>query len=338
MRIFFSAFIIYIVARLVRETIFYEKTGVAGRKLMDLLTFAYIIMFLYSAFISAYISTHLLTLKFQGRHADLYYYIILSLLFFPLMLIKMHSDFLGTLSIYIWSFVIPMFFFRDSFRRKLGVYIFFISTIIVSEMMSLTPVFMIKNILSVFGGPKYVDWFDTNTLFIGMAINCILGVFICVKITLVIRRYFNNDQIKALCCLGIPLILITLSQALVLYTNESSNLILRSAAYWLITSVGYYLIHIGVKDLCFRESQRIAKEEQIHLIQSQLAFSQQLADEYRNLRKFNHDTANHLLALQHLMNNGNYREAADYCSALIASSRHYSKPETENIYNETENP
>ncbi|WP_373218536.1 hypothetical protein [Ruminococcus sp. 5_1_39BFAA] len=54
------------------------------------------------------------------------------------------------------------------------------------------------------------------------------------------------------------------------------------------------------------------KEKNILLAKAQLESSKKMEQEYRKLRKWNHDIENHLLSLSYLMDMKKYEEAAAY--------------------------
>ena len=281
----------------------------------------FFLMVPYLSWTLTYFTLNLLTPKKWVQTHRRLFYIIALFAFFVMSAIKTYSATLGVNLIQ--GFVILTIFlcFEDRISKKIAGYLFFeliavmIEAIVTSLYVTIRSLIPIPEI-TFFELPKQTGLLDMIGISICMVVVGIIFYRTEVKILKQCISYLN---VWTFFQLMLPLIVPVLCQGIVLDQTENPQFPLLAAIYWLLCLICYPLFLFGVRALRKQGRKRQRKNQQLLIAKEQLAFSQQSEEEYASLRKWNHDSENHLLALAYLMESDKTAHAAEYVESLLSS-------------------
>ncbi|MDO4273036.1 MAG: hypothetical protein Q4D16_05135 [Eubacteriales bacterium] len=225
------------------------------------------------------------------------------------------------------SMMITLLLFKDSFGRRIAGFIIAYMTQLTTELCAvnlynLLHFLIFKKFPAARTGPAS----GIGELFGTVSLICICGTMITAILSKYINKWLYHFRTSAISMMGLPLII-----TMVLYNILIGKLGTPQFYPYLIVVCFLYLlcyfpVALGFRRIHRQEKERAALEKHRALVQEQLAYSQQMEEEYRQLRKWNHDISNHIIALSYLLDNGKYQEGADYLEILLSASKTVHNP------------
>lgn len=248
--------------------------------------------------------------------------IILHILFVVSYLLLQKQPFLATILLYIFLFL-PSLFYEGDLKHKLTLTFMSLTftiaaeTILASVFVAISPLFPHINMVPVL--------FKTNNQYILISIFSLLtgSLFwlLTVKAASLLKNSFTvlkSGLILRACFYFIGVIFIHN-----VFTSVPS--IKVSLFFFPICMAGAILLII-LFDRLFKEisesSHDIAlKKQQVELVESQLTSHKETEAQYIEIRHWNHDIANHLLSLAHLIESSKNEEAKEYIRNIIEGEK-----------------
>ena len=293
---------------------------------MNLTVISYFLMLCFYAVIIPYFYTRLLTPRKWARHPFLFSCLCMMPNFI-LCLINYDAV------IYInWLMVaLPLFFFfSDPLWKRIASYIFTYLIMLFAELASFFIVCAAASLLTgVMSIPSQVQ--GPQTLIVA-AVNIILGAAVTLLAIPFIQSLFHHIRLSTVILIGLPFILCTVAHTL----TESWPPFVFSFIF--LFPLCYVILSRGFQRMQKEELLRQQREHQRLLIQKQLGYAQELEREYGRLRRWNHDIANHFLALSYLLEQKKYEEGDCYIQSLLDETtdpqpaRHERSSHVENSY------
>ena len=248
--------------------------------------------------------------------------IILNILFVVLYLLLQNHPFISTTLLYVFVFL-PSLFYEGDMKHKLTITFMSLTFAVASEtawstfFIALSPLFPHINMIPVL--------FKTNNQYILISIFSLLtGSFVLlltVKAASLLKNSFTvlkSGLILRACFYFVAVIFINN-----LFAAPSA--IKFSLFLVLISMVAIIFLIILIKRL-FKEisesTHDIAlKKQQVELVESQLTSYKETEAQYIEIRHWNHDIANHLLSLAHLIESSKNEEAKEYIHNIIEEEK-----------------
>lgn len=279
---------------------------------MDIVTFSQSLTSLFYIFSISYIYCSLLTPKGKASSARSLCLLLLSPMFF-LCLIDYHylRYTIGLIT------ALPMVLFCNPWRQRLSCYVISYLLMLINESICypITSVFFLS--AEGFNAHQLAPLDNVPQAVLPTALLIIAMGTLLVKFSITpLKKWFFAAQTGTLALLGLPLVLLTVQQV-PLYLNLSTPIL-----SFLLFLAAVLCALIGIRRLKKQEILRNQREKQQELIEKQLFYSGELEKEYRSLRKWNHDIANHFMAISYLLENEKYQEGSDYIKHLLEQQQH----------------
>lgn len=248
--------------------------------------------------------------------------IILHILFVVLYLLLQKHLYLATYLLYIFMFL-PSLFYEGDMKHKLTLTFMSLTFTITSEIIfaivfvAISPLFPHINMVPVL--------FKTNNQYILISIFSLLtGSFILlltVKAASLLKNSFTvlkSGLILRTCFYFVAVIIINN-----LYAAPSA---IKLSLFLVLISIIATIFLIILLNRLFKEisksSHDIAlKQQQVELVESQLTSYKETEAQYIEIRHWNHDIANHILSLAHLIESSKNEEAKEYIRNIIEEEK-----------------
>lgn len=248
--------------------------------------------------------------------------IILHILFVVLYLLLQKHSYLATYLLYIFMFL-PSLFYEGDMKHKLTLTFMSLTFTITSEIIfaivfvAISPLFPHINMIPVL--------FKTNNQYILISIFSLLtGSFVLlltVKAASLLKNSFTvlkSGLVLRACFYFVAVILINNLFAVTSAIKFSLFLVL-------ISMVATIFLIILIKRLFKKISESThdisLKKQQVELVESQLTSYKETEAQYIEIRHWNHDIANHLLSLAHLIESSKNEEAKEYIRNIIEEEK-----------------
>lgn len=169
------------------------------------------------------------------------------------------------------------------------------------------------NLISLYIGRNGSDF----TLIVTTAIDIIVFFFASRFMEKALGKYMHLVNTKLILLLGLPVVIVIFIINILCVMPTAKYCIIA----FMISVPLFVIIHWKV----FRHGTRLLQEqEQLHLEEKQRlvilkqenAHYQQMNEEYKRLRKWNHDVKNHLLILSHLSEKKDYKKVMEYIDTM----------------------
>lgn len=240
------------------------------------------------------------------------------------MLITLPTVFLALIYTDKLSFIIAvcmlfaLFVFKDSWGRRIAGFVIAYSLQLVGEFIAVTLSYIITYFIS--GESQYFRVFPTSspvrvtsTIFFIITI----GLLLLTIMVPLLRNEFRYLHIKTFAMLGFPIIASMFLYNILTYVTNNKYFPIYLILCCVTCSILYLPLKLGFRDMYRQELDRSNLENQRQLMEQQLSYSHQLEEEYRELRKWNHDIDNHFLSLSYLLENQNFDDCKSYLETLL---------------------
>ena len=88
--------------------------------------------------------------------------------------------------------------------------------------------------------------------------------------------------------------------------------------YWFLNLLCCLIIARAFHNISVREKRHELLIQQMSFLQKQLEYTKDMEQEYRSVRKWNHDMENHLFSLNYLIRAKKYHEADAYLKTILS--------------------
>lgn len=227
----------------------------------------------------------------------------------------------GNFQFQLTGFVICLLLFRGKFMKKLNYYLFYMIIEYTVELMSANIYVQVHNLLpdaipysihqmrSVCTALEYL---------IILMINIILGIIFFRKAIQVMNQCNQYLNIRTTFHILFPLIMPTIIYSILQSPFVEASSTGSTVIYWLICISTFYYFPSGMRTVRRKQLAYIHNQSEMEMVRRQLETSAKMQEEYTNLRKWNHDAQNHLVALSYLMDMQRYPEALNYCNTILS--------------------
>lgn len=212
-------------------------------------------------------------------------------------------------------------FFQNSLSKRLSCFAAWYLTTTAGESLS----GFIYSVIYQFTGIELLPLSLTNSddallILVSIAIG-LFFIFVAYKgaMALLVGRFSYISPLLLL-ELSLPIILSQMVLS-VLYASKTKTQYFFLAVITILLYAGsFLLLQRGMHNLKKQEQTRLKNESYKIYAREQTAQYQSLEKEYRDLRKWNHDTSNHLISLSYLFSQKRYEEAKKYADTLLQKS------------------
>ena len=239
--------------------------------------------------------------------------IILNILFVVLYLLLQNHPFISTTLLYVFVFL-PSLFYEGDMKHKLTITFMSLTFAVASEtawstfFIALSPLFPHINMVPVL--------FKTNNQYILISIFSLLSGSVFYLLTYqaasIFKNYFTvlkSGYILKLCFYY--MVVIFFQNMITSSTSVKESLFILPV--FIVSTIIMCILFDRVLKQISTQSQEIAlKKQQVELLETQLTSYKETEAQYMSIRHWNHDIANHLMALSHLIESSQYEEAKEY--------------------------
>lgn len=244
--------------------------------------------------------------------------IILHILFVVLYLLLQKHLYLATYLLYIFMFL-PSLFYEGDMKHKLTLTFMLLTfsmtaeTILASVFVAVSPLFPHINMVPVL--------FKTNNQYILISIYSLLTGSFCLLLTVKAASLLKNSYtvlksglILKACLYFVAVIILNNLLALPSAIKFSVFLVLVC----MVATIFLIILFNRLFNEISESSHDIdLKQQQVELVESQLTSYKETEAQYIEIRHWNHDIANHLLSLAHLIESSKNEEAKEYIRNII---------------------
>lgn len=244
--------------------------------------------------------------------------IILHILFVVLYLLLQKHLYLATYLLYIFMFL-PSLFYEGDMKHKLTLTFMLLTfsmtaeTILASVFVAVSPLFPHINMVPVL--------FKTNNQYILISIYSLLTGSFCLLLTVKAASLLKNSYtvlksglILKACLYFVAVIILNNLLALPSAIKFSVFLVLVCMVATIFLII---LFNRLLKEISESTHDIALKKQQVELVESQLTSYKETEAQYIEIRHWNHDIANHLLSLAHLIESSKNEEAKEYIRNII---------------------
>lgn len=248
--------------------------------------------------------------------------IILNTIFVVLYVLLQKQMFLATTLLYIFIFL-PSLFYEGDMKHKLTLtfmlltYAIASETILSSLFVAVSPLFPHINMIPAL--------FKNNNQYTLISVFSLLsGTFfwlLTVKAASILKNFFTvlkSGLILRLCFYFVALIVMQNAVT----TSSSVKVVLFIFPFCMVVVLLLNILFYRLFKEISKSSHDIAlKKQQIELVESQLTSYKETEAQYIEIRHWNHDIANHLLSLAHLIESSKNEEAKEYIRNIIEEEK-----------------
>ena len=248
--------------------------------------------------------------------------IILHILFVVFYLLLQKHLYLATYLLYIFMFL-PSLFYEGDMKHKLTLTFMLLTfsmtaeTILASIFVAVSPLFPHINMIPVL--------FKTNNQYILISIYSLLTGSFCLLLTVKAASLFKNSftVLKSGLILKACLYFVVAIMINNLFALPSA---IKFSLFFVLMCMVATIFLIILFNRLFKEisesTHGIAlKKQQVKLVESQLTSYKETEAQYIEIRHWNHDIANHLMALSHLLESSQYEEAKEYIKHITEEEK-----------------
>lgn len=275
----------------------------------------------YYAISITYIYSHILTPRLSFRKT------FYSCFFFIFAVISFHifyhyASFAGIL-ILTGSFFSNLLFFKDSLFNKATCFIIVYITQLLFEAIS----YLLTGIVYyLYTGKAY----SSNAFYSEpewTAYAMFFFIFLCAAVfitplTQFYRKWFYHHLTGVLILISLPVIIPVYTTFLSDFALVKTYPALVLCFYLLVCILSYIPAYFGLRKLYRQAQEYYLAQNEYALIEQQMAFSNEIEAQFKEIRKWNHDLNNHLISLSYLFEKESYSEAEEYLKSLLDIDAH----------------
>ena len=239
--------------------------------------------------------------------------IILNILFVVLYLLLQSHPFISTTLLYVFVFL-PSLFYEGDIKHKLTITFMSLTFAVASEtawstfFIALSPLFPHTNMIPTL--------FKTNNQYILISIFSFLsGSFFCLlayQAASIFKNYFTVLKSCYILKLCFYYMVVIFFQNMITSSASVKESLFILPVFIISTIIMCILFDRVLKQISTQSQEIALKKQQVELLETQLTSYKETEEQYMSIRHWNHDIANHLMALSHLIESSQYEEAKEY--------------------------
>ena len=248
--------------------------------------------------------------------------IILNILFVVLYLLLQKHPFVSTTLLYVFVFL-PSLFYEEDMKHKLTITFMSLTFAVASEtawstfFIAISPLFPHTSMIPAL--------FKTNNQYILISIFSLLSGSVFYLLAYLAATIFKNyfTVLKS----GYILKLCFYYMVVIFFQNMiTSSASVKESLFilpvFIVSTIIMCILFDRVLKQISTQSQEIAlKKQQVKLLETQLTSYKKTEKQYMSIRHWNHDIANHLLSLAHLIESSKNEEAKEYIRNIIEEEK-----------------
>lgn len=244
--------------------------------------------------------------------------IILNILFVVLYLLLQSHPFISTTLLYVFVFL-PSLFYKEDIKHKLTITFMSLTFAVASEtawstfFIALSPLFPHTNMIPTL--------FKTNNQYILISIFSFLsGSFFCLlayQAASIFKNYFTVLKSGYILKLCFYYMVVIFFQNMITSSASVKESLFILPVFVISTIIMCILFDRVLKQISTQSQEIALKKQKVELLETQLTSYKDTEAQYMSIRHWNHDIANHLMALSHLIESSQYEEAKEYIKHII---------------------
>lgn len=169
------------------------------------------------------------------------------------------------------------------------------------------------NLISLYIGRNGSDF----TLIVTTAIDIIVFFFASRIMEKALGKYMHLINTKLILLLGLPVVIVIfIINILCVMPTAQHCMIAFMLSVPLFAIVHWKVFRHGTQLLQEQEQLHLEEKQRLVILKQENAHYQEMNEEYRKLRKWNHDIKNHLLVLSHLSEREDYKKVMEYIDTM----------------------
>lgn len=225
---------------------------------------------------------------------------------------------MGSWLVQLTFLLLTVFYFSDPLKKKFSAFLILICILAVSEniaIMFTLPLYTLIHHEKLF---RYnLLYTSGETLFL-VTIDFFVALLFIKKLAPLIRNYSHSIHLTTIAELLFPVQASSLLMGILLYRENSPWLKWLIVLYWFLNFLCYLIIARAFHNISVREKKHELMIQKMNFLQKQLEYTKDMEQEYRSVRKWNHDMENHLFSLNYLIRAKKYHEADVYLETILS--------------------
>lgn len=183
---------------------------------------------------------------------------------------------------------------------------------------TLSLVFPKWNLISLYVGRNGSD----ITIIVTAGIDILIFFIACRFMEKALGKYMHLINTRLILLLGLPVVIIIfIINILCVMPTITSCIIAFAISVSVFAIVHWKVFRKGTQLLQEQEKLHMEEKQQLTILQQQIEYYHHMDEEYKKLRKWNHDIKNHLLILSHLSEESEYKKVIEYIETMEKEKR-----------------
>ena len=256
------------------------------------------------------------------RRPFLQCYVLLLVLILPAVLLKDTHKTLSTCYMNICILSFSLAFFENPISKRLDCFAAWFITCTIGESLAGFSYSAVYRLTGVELLPLNLTGSDNALRIAASLILDLFFIFLMYKGAMALfTSRFNYIGTLLLLELSLPIIASQMVLSILYASRSKTQYYILAAAMILLYIIALLPLHKGLKRLKKQEQIRLNNEAYKIYAQEEAAQFKNLEEEYKDLRKWNHDISNHLISLSYLFNQKRYEEAKKYADTLLQKTQ-----------------
>lgn len=244
--------------------------------------------------------------------------IILNILFVVLYLLLQNHPFVSTTLLYVFVFL-PSLFYEGDMKHKLTITFMSLTFAVASEtawstfFIALSPLFPHTSMIPAL--------FKTNNQYILISIFSLLSGSVFYLLTYqaasIFKNYFTVLKSGYILKLCFYYMVVIFFQNMITSSTSVKESLFILPVFIVSTIIMCILFDRVLKQISTQSKEIALKKQQVELLETQLTSYKETEAQYMSIRHWNHDIANHLMVISHLLESSQYEEAKEYIKHIV---------------------
>lgn len=225
---------------------------------------------------------------------------------------------MGSWLIQLTVLLLTILYFSDPLKKKISTFLILICILAVSENIAATFTLPIYTLIHHEESFRYNLLYTSGEMLFLIIIDFFVALLFVKKLVPLIRNYSHSIHLTTIAELLFPVQASSLFVGMLLYRENSPWLKWLIILYWFLNLLCCLIIARAFHNISVREKKHELLVQQMSFLQKQLEYTTEMEQEYRSVRKWNHDMENHLFSLNYLIRAKKYHEADVYLETLLS--------------------
>lgn len=174
------------------------------------------------------------------------------------------------------------------------------------------------NLISLYVGRNGSDF----TIIITAGIDIIIFFLACRFMEKALGKYMHLINTRLILLLGLPVVIIIfIINILCVMPTITSCIIAFAISVSVFAIVHWKVFRKGTQLLQEQEKIHMKEKQHLTILKQEIEYYHHMDEEYKKLRKWNHDIKNHLLMLSHLSEKSEYKKVIEYIETMEKEKR-----------------